>query len=35
VKIRGLVAFYDEKLDVAVDGTRQERPERPFVDLRR
>jgi len=35
VKIRGLIAFYDEKLDVVVDGIRQERPERPFLNLSR
>lgn len=35
VKIRGLIAFYDEKLDVVVDGIRQERPERAFLNLSR
>lgn len=26
VDVKGLVAFYDEKVDVWVDGVRQERP---------
>jgi uncharacterized protein (DUF427 family) len=29
-KIAGYVAFYDEKVDVLVDGVRQARPETPF-----
>ncbi|HEY8452709.1 MAG: DUF427 domain-containing protein [Micromonosporaceae bacterium] len=29
-KIAGLVCFYDEKVDVYVDGVRQERPRTPF-----
>jgi uncharacterized protein (DUF427 family) len=29
-KIAGLVAFYDEKVDVYVDGVRQERPRTKF-----
>jgi uncharacterized protein (DUF427 family) len=29
-KIAGLVAFYDEKVDVTVDGVPQERPKTPF-----
>ncbi|TNY38043.1 DUF427 domain-containing protein [Thermomonospora catenispora] len=29
-KIAGLIAFYDEKVDVHVDGVRQERPASPF-----
>ncbi len=29
-KVAGLIAFYDEKLDVEVDGTLQERPETKF-----
>lgn len=29
-KIRGLVCFYDERVDVYVDGVLQERPETPF-----
>ncbi len=28
--IRGLVAFYDERVDVSVDGERQDRPETPW-----
>jgi uncharacterized protein (DUF427 family) len=31
-KIAGLVAFYDEKVDVYVDGELQERPRTPFSD---
>ncbi|MGK5112421.1 DUF427 domain-containing protein [Geodermatophilus sp. CPCC 205506] len=30
--IAGLVAFYDEKVDVVVDGVRQARPRTPFSD---
>jgi uncharacterized protein (DUF427 family) len=30
--IAGLVAFYDEKVDVVVDGQRQARPRTPFSD---
>jgi uncharacterized protein (DUF427 family) len=30
--IAGLVAFYDEKVDVVVDGRRQPRPRTPFSD---
>ncbi|MTD53502.1 DUF427 domain-containing protein [Amycolatopsis pithecellobii] len=29
-KVQGLVAFYDEKVDVFVDGVHQERPKTPF-----
>ena len=29
-KIAGLAAFYDEKVDVFVDGVRQDRPQTPF-----
>jgi uncharacterized protein (DUF427 family) len=29
-KIQGLIAFFDEKVDVFVDGVRQERPRTPF-----
>jgi uncharacterized protein (DUF427 family) len=29
-KVAGLVAFYDEKLDIYVDGVKQERPKTPF-----
>jgi uncharacterized protein (DUF427 family) len=29
-KIAGLVAFYDEKVDIYVDGVRQERPRTKF-----
>ncbi|KAA9158456.1 DUF427 domain-containing protein [Amycolatopsis acidicola] len=29
-KVQGLVCFYDEKVDVFVDGVRQERPRTPF-----
>jgi uncharacterized protein (DUF427 family) len=29
-KVAGLVAFYNELVDVTVDGVRQERPESPF-----
>jgi uncharacterized protein (DUF427 family) len=29
-RITGLVAFYDEKVDVTIDGERQERPVTPF-----
>jgi uncharacterized protein (DUF427 family) len=29
-KIAGLIAFYNEKVDVLVDGTREERPDTPF-----
>jgi uncharacterized protein (DUF427 family) len=32
--IAGLVAFYDERVDVYVDGVRQERPRTPFVTSR-
>jgi uncharacterized protein (DUF427 family) len=28
--VAGLVAFYNEKVDVFVDGVRQERPQTPF-----
>jgi uncharacterized protein (DUF427 family) len=34
VKIRGLIAFYDEKVDLFVDGLQHERPDVPFVDSR-
>jgi uncharacterized protein (DUF427 family) len=30
-KIRGLVAFYDERVDVVVDGVPQDRPQSPFA----
>ncbi|HEY8473835.1 MAG TPA: DUF427 domain-containing protein [Natronosporangium sp.] len=30
VKIAGLVAFWDEKVDVYLDGVRQDRPKTPF-----
>ncbi|MFD0857167.1 DUF427 domain-containing protein [Actinomadura adrarensis] len=30
-KIAGLVCFYDEKVDVFVDGVKQERPKTPFA----
>lgn len=30
-KIAGLVAFWDEKVDVTIDGERQERPTTPFA----
>ncbi|MBB3086985.1 DUF427 domain-containing protein [Geodermatophilus sabuli] len=30
--IAGMVAFFDEKVDVVVDGQRQERPHTPFSD---
>jgi uncharacterized protein (DUF427 family) len=30
-KIAGLVAFYDERVDVYLDGVRQERPDTPFA----
>lgn len=30
-KVQGLLCFYDEKVDVFVDGVRQERPETPFA----
>jgi uncharacterized protein (DUF427 family) len=30
-KITGLVAFYDERVDLYLDGTLQERPQTPFV----
>jgi hypothetical protein len=30
--IAGLVAFYDEKVDVVVDGRRRPRPRTPFSD---
>jgi uncharacterized protein (DUF427 family) len=30
-KIAGKVAFYDERVDVTVDGVRQERPRSPFA----
>lgn len=30
-KVQGLVCFYDEKVDVFVDGVKQERPETPFA----
>ena len=29
-KIAGLIAFFDERVDVTVDGVRQERPRTPF-----
>ena len=29
-KVAGLIAFYDEKVDVTVDGVRQERPVTKF-----
>ncbi|WP_236788537.1 DUF427 domain-containing protein [Amycolatopsis sp. GM8] len=29
-KVQGLVCFYDEKVDVFVDGVKQERPKTPF-----
>ena len=29
-KITGLIAFYDERVDVFVDGVRQQRPRTPF-----
>jgi uncharacterized protein (DUF427 family) len=28
--IRGLVAFYDERVDISIDGERQQRPETPW-----
>ncbi|KAJ8503533.1 hypothetical protein ONZ45_g10782 [Pleurotus djamor] len=31
--IKGYVSFYDEKVDVWVDGVKRERPTSPFVDL--
>lgn len=30
-KVQGLVCFYDERVDVFVDGVRQERPKTPFA----
>ncbi len=30
-KIAGLVAFWDEKVDVTLDGERQEQPRTPFA----
>ena len=30
VPIAGLIAFYNEKVDISVDGERQKRPETPF-----
>lgn len=29
-QIKGFVAFYDEKVDVWVDGVKAERPKTPF-----
>jgi uncharacterized protein (DUF427 family) len=29
-KVAGLVAFYNERADIIVDGERQERPRTPF-----
>lgn len=34
-KVAGLIAFYDEKLDIEVDGVLQERPRTKFGDSRR
>ena len=34
-KVAGLIAFYDEKLDIEVDGVLQERPRTKFADSRR
>ncbi|HEX9993123.1 MAG TPA: DUF427 domain-containing protein [Acidimicrobiales bacterium] len=31
LRIAGKVAFYDEKVDVTIDGVRQERPRSPFA----
>jgi uncharacterized protein (DUF427 family) len=30
IKVAGLIAFYDEKVDVTLDGVRQDRPRTPF-----
>ncbi|MGH3308441.1 MAG: hypothetical protein ACRDOX_12210 [Nocardioides sp.] len=30
VKIAGLVAFFNEKVDLIIDGERRERPRTPF-----
>lgn len=34
-EIKGCAAFYDEKVDVYVDGVLQERPESPWAASRR
>jgi uncharacterized protein (DUF427 family) len=31
-QVRGLVAFFDERVDVEVDGQRRERPITPWSD---